>query len=206
MIDVANIGGVILAGGQSRRMQGQNKSFMTLDHKPMILHVIMRLQAQLSSIAINANDDLDIYRGFGTPVISDKIKNYAGPLAGIASAMEWGEKAGLSHIVTVATDTPFFPENLVQKLAEQDEGNIITIARSGGFKHPAFGIWQTDLHADLTHWLKTSDTMKVMAYVMDHYHDFADFEFAGDLDPFFNVNTPEDLAIAERYLTGGKTQ
>ena len=206
MIEPQKIGGVILAGGQSRRMQGHNKSFVTLGDKPMIVHALERLQAQLSNIAINANDDLEAYQALGIPVISDAPKNYSGPLAGVASAMAWGKRIGLSHVVTVATDTPFFPKNLALKLATLAEPNSIVIARSDGFKHPTFGLWPTHLHQDLNNWLTTSDTMKVMAYIMSQDHNFVDFEFKGDHDPFFNINTPEDLASAETLLLEKATQ
>ncbi|WP_412048827.1 molybdenum cofactor guanylyltransferase MobA [Hoeflea sp. Naph1] len=199
------ITGLVLAGGLSRRMGGGEKALQMLAGQSMISRVIDRIAPQVDQLAINANSDPEPYLQYGLPVLPDTIGGHVGPLAGVLTGLEWAAKLpGITHIVSAATDTPFLPLDLVDRFSELAGPERIVIARSGGNRHSVFGLWPVALRDDLAEWLVTSDTMKVLAWV--HRHDFAfcDFEADGDgvPDPFFNANTPEELAEAERHLAG----
>lgn len=195
---------VILAGGRSTRMGGGDKVLETLAGKPVLAHVIERLRPQAGPIALNANGDPARFEGFGLPVIGDTVGGFAGPLAGILAGMEWASRAaaGSRHLLSVAGDTPFFPADLAERLsnAAGTDGKIV-LARSGGRAHPVFGLWPLDLRGDLLRFLTDAKTFKVMAFAEASGHLLANFPMAkaGDreVDPFFNVNTVEELATAE---------
>nr|WP_276562395.1 molybdenum cofactor guanylyltransferase MobA [Hoeflea prorocentri] len=200
--------GCVLAGGLSRRMGGGDKSLRPLGDGSMLSRVVERLRPQVGRLLLNANGDPERFSQFGLPVVADQVEGFAGPLAGISAAMEWASihEPGMSHIVTAASDTPFFPTDLVAGLLSANDGGSETIvmATSGGFRHPVFSLWPVCLRDDLTAWLRDTDTLKVMAWVQRH--DLLSVEFAnvetaaGPVDPFFNANTPEDLAAAEDIL------
>ncbi len=200
--------GVILAGGQSRRMGGGDKGLLPLAGRPMLGHVISRFQAQVQPIALNANGDPERFCDFNLPVIADPIEGFAGPLSGILAGMNWAarEHPDISHIVTAAGDTPFFPEDLVQRLiaAANDNAQCVVLAGSGGHRHPVFGLWPVAFRNDLATWMAESDTFKVLAWVQRHANAVAEFPLhdtkTGQVDPFFNVNTRDDLIAAEAYL------
>ena len=196
--------GVVLAGGQSRRMGGEDKALKPLAGRPMIAHVIERLAPQVGAMAINANDDPARFAGLSLPVFADTIGGHAGPLAGVLAAMRFAQSMETtpSHIATAATDTPFFPADIVTRLAsEVTTADTIAMATSDGNRHPVFALWPVALADDLHGWLTTTDTFKVMAWVRRHRLVEVDFDMLADGgDPFFNVNTPADLADAEARL------
>jgi molybdenum cofactor guanylyltransferase len=199
----SEIAGLVLAGGLSRRMGGGEKGLQLLAGQSMISRVIGRIAPQVDALAINANSDPDPYLEFGLPVLPDTIGGHVGPLAGVLTGLEWAATLpGVNHVVSAATDTPFLPLDLVERFAALAGPERIIIARSDGNRHPVFGLWPVVLRQDLAEWLATSDTMKVLAWV--HRHDFAfcDFEADGDgaPDPFFNANTPEELAEAAAFI------
>lgn len=196
--------GVILAGGQSRRMGGGDKGLLDLGGQSLLQHVIDRLEPQVASVALNANGDADRFSDFGLPVIADETADFAGPLAGVLTGMVWGAAQGANHIVTVAADTPFFPCDLVPQLQLALEGDAqIALAatpdpKRGMARHPTFGIWPTALADDLRRAL-ADGTRKVVAWTDRHGTAMAEFP-ATPFDPFFNVNTPEDLIRAQELL------
>ena len=200
--------GVILAGGQSRRMGGGDKGLLLLAGQPMLSHVIRRLRTQVEPTALNANGDPDRFSGFNLPVIADPIEGFAGPLSGVLAGMNWvtHEWPDVTHIVTIASDTPFFPADLVQRLVKSADGNEhrVVLAGSNGFRHPVFGLWPVELKDDLAAWMAATDTYKVLAWVKRHDNAVAEFDMcnsaSGPVDPFFNVNTREDLGSAEEFL------
>ena len=206
------VAGVILAGGLSRRMGGGDKSLRYLDKRPLIGHVIERLHEQATPLALNANGDPSRFSAFGLPVIADATRDFAGPLAGVLAGMRWAAKAApdARFIVTAACDTPFFPLDLVKRLlGSTDEANpCIALAASGGQIHPVFGLWPIAFAEDLVLSLEEG-TRKVLHWTDRHPHcivEFAFTDFGGNrVDPFFNANTPEDLAEAERLLTMERT-
>jgi molybdopterin-guanine dinucleotide biosynthesis protein A len=201
--------GCVLAGGLSRRMGGGEKALLPLGGRPMLARVIERLHPQTGRLILNANGDPERLRSFGLPVVSDNITGFAGPLAGVEAGMKWAidHAENATHIATAATDTPFFPENLVSALVAAVGGaDDIVMAASAGNRHPVFALWPLSLHGDLHGWLQQTDTFKVMAWVRGHRLALVDFPpvtLAGqEIDPFFNANTPEEFAAAERLVAG----
>lgn len=198
------IAGVILAGGLSRRMGGGDKTLLVLGGRPLLSHVISGLGRQVGPIALNANGDPARLRSFGLPVVSDTIEGFAGPLAGVLAGMEWArQKDGVKALVSVAGDTPFFPDNLVAELANATKGRLdrIVIACSGGRRHPVFALWPLSLRDPLSTFLTEKNDRSVAAFAASHHAVEQDYplETFGTMtaDPFFNINTPEDLAKAE---------
>ena len=197
--------GIILAGGLSRRMGGVEKSLIQLGNKTLLEHVRSRAERQLANLAINANGDLTRFDFTGLPVIADPIEGHAGPLAGVLAGLQWAKvNTQATHILTVAADTPFFPEDIVSTLeraAANQPDNTIALASSGGRIHPVFGLWAVSVCDDLELFLTTLDNRKVLAFVDRHNLVEVHFESSGGMDPFFNINTPDDLALAQEWLT-----
>jgi len=205
--------GVILAGGLATRMGGGDKALLPLGDRPILRHVIDRLAPQVAGLALNANGDPARFGAYGLPVIADPLPDYPGPLAGVLAGLDWAAEQGAEAIVTVAGDTPFFPADLVETLqdaadgqphplvlAATPRGSQITksMSRSGLIRHPTFGLWPVALRDDLRAAL-VDGLKKVVLWTDRHGGREALFE-PGARDPFFNVNTPEDLALADRVL------
>jgi molybdopterin-guanine dinucleotide biosynthesis protein A len=206
-----DIAGIILAGGLSRRMGGGDKPLGRLAGRPLLEHVIARLTPQVGPLAINANGDPSRFSAFGLPVVADTVAGFAGPLAGILAGLEWAAANATAHrLVTVAGDTPFFPGDLVTRLAEASEErpDTIAVASSNGRWHPTFALWPVELATTLRTALVDRDQRRVQAFIERCDHVAVDFAFprvAGmAYDPFFNVNTPDDLAEAERLARAMK--
>jgi len=193
------IAGIILAGGQARRMGGGDKALLPLAGRPLLAHVIDRLAPQVAEIALNANGDPARLARFGLPVIADTVPGFAGPLAGVLAGMRWAAARGHALIASAAADTPFFPTDLVARLQAARGGQPIAMAATddperGLSEHPTFALWPVDLADDLERALTTSTMRKVIVWTSRH--GCARAVFQGDY-PFFNVNTPEDLAEAD---------
>lgn len=200
------IAGLVLAGGQSRRMGGGAKSHRLLGGRPMIARVIERFAPQVGSLAISANSSREAYAAFDLPILPDLRPGHAGPLAGLEAGLDWaGRLAGITYLATVATDAPFVPRDLVARCLAEAGPRRIVLARSVTGEHPVFGLWPLALRDDLSEWLATSPTMKVFAWIRRHDVAWCDFdpEDEGGPDPFFNANTPDDLAEAEAFLARG---
>lgn len=197
---------VILAGGRSTRM-GTPKATVSLGGRSMLAHVIDRLRPQVASIAVNVNAGPDIVLPSDTAVIADTIPGFAGPLAGVLAAMRRVAKAApdASHVLTVPIDTPFFPGTLAARLedAVRSAGEI-AVAWSLGEMHPLFALWPVGLADDLDAWIRTDEKRRVRAFIARHPSVAVDFApiatTAGPLDPFFNINTPQQLEEAEAWL------
>ena len=197
------IAGVILAGGLATRMGGGDKALLSLSGRTLLERVIDRLRPQVGPLALNANGDPARFAAFGLPVLADTVEGFAGPLAGILAGLRWAEAQGCTHVASAAADTPFFPADLVERLAEaaRAEGQPIALAATqdperGLSDHPTFGLWPVALADDLEDWLRSGER-KVVVWTRRHGAARAVFEDAGAY-PFFNVNTPEDVAEAER--------
>ncbi|MCB1386192.1 MAG: molybdenum cofactor guanylyltransferase MobA [Nitratireductor sp.] len=212
MTEPAALTGVILAGGLSRRMEGPEKTLLELAGKPLIAHVRDRLARQIAPVLVNANGDPARFAFLGLPVVADTVSGFAGPLAGTLAAMEWlidrdPELADSdAAIVTVAGDTPFFPADLVARLgatrdASQAREATIAMAFSGGNRHPTFALWPIALAGALRHFLAVEMERKVMLFAQRYRLVRVEFEAGADRDPFFNINTPGDLATAEALLS-----
>lgn len=192
--------GVILAGGQATRMGGGDKGLLPLGDSTILEQVINRLSPQVAGLALNANGDPARFSHTRLPVLSDSIPGFAGPLAGVLAGLDWAAGEGADHIVTAAADTPFFPADLVPVLLDASEttGHPIALARTDNGRHPTFGLWPVALRDDLRTALNDG-LRKVVLWTDKHGTAMADFP-TGAFDPFFNVNTPEDLAKAQSYL------
>jgi molybdenum cofactor guanylyltransferase len=197
--------GVLLAGGQARRMGGGDKCLRPLGGRAILDRVIERARPQVRALLLNANGDPDRFAAFGLPVASDVVEGFAGPLAGVLTGMEWA----LAHhrdcpwIATLATDTPFVPQDLVARLlaAVEGQGADLACAASGGRAHPVFGLWPVRLADDLRRAMTQDAVRKVDVWTARHRLVQVDFPCA-PFDPFFNTNRPEDLARAEELLAG----
>ncbi|WP_331374501.1 molybdenum cofactor guanylyltransferase MobA [Sinorhizobium chiapasense] len=196
---------VILAGGRSSRM-GRPKAALVLDGRTMLDYIIERLAPQVGSIALNLNADPGIDLPQGLPVLTDMVPGYFGPLAGILTAMRHAAEVAphAAHVLTVPTDTPFFPDDLVGRFSSAPdlEGKIV-VAYSGGEMHPLFALWPVAIADDLEAWIRTDTKLRVRAFIARHPSAAVDFPMiatkAGPLDPFFNINTPEELQQAEAW-------
>jgi len=194
---------VLLAGGLSRRMGGGDKCLRAIAGRPILDHVIERLRPQARDLVINANGDPARFAAFGLPVVADAVEGYAGPLAGVLTGMLWA-RANVPEavdIVTVPTDGPFVPRDLVSRLlaARATAGAVLAQAASDGQVHPVVGLWPVRLADDLRRALVEEGVRKVDIWTARHPLVTVAFETA-PVDPFFNANRPEDLAEAERLL------
>jgi molybdopterin-guanine dinucleotide biosynthesis protein A len=191
--------GVILAGGRARRMGGGDKAFLVLDGVPLIERVTDRLRPQVAAMVISANGAEERFARFGLPVVADTVPGFAGPLAGLLAGMEWARTTvgGASHVVTVAVDTPFFPADLVARLSSAVPGGGLAVAASGGRPHPVFALTSLGLAADLAAFIAERRSLKVADWQARQVATVVDFDpTAEGGDPFFNINTPDDLVIA----------
>jgi molybdenum cofactor guanylyltransferase len=202
-----DVAGVLLAGGRSSRMGGGDKGLLEIAGRPMLAHVVERLKPQVGPMAINANGDPARFARFGLPVVPDTVGGFAGPLAGVLAGMRWAAGAAprASAIVTVSTDAPFLPRDLVARLraAVAQRPTAVALASSGGELHPVIGLWPVALADDLEaaldaglrkvlHWTDRHGTVPV---------DFPFVEIGGRaVDPFFNANTPAELDEARAML------
>lgn len=186
-----------------------DKALLDIGGKPMLAHVADRLAPQVGKMLISANGDLSRFSALGLPVAADTVGEYAGPLAGLLAGMRWSERNApeATHIVSVSTDTPFLPADLVVQLqsAVQLRQTAVAIAQSGAQLHSVIALWPVSLANDLEAAL-LSGTRKVSDWT-DRCETvavtFPPVEYHGrSIDPFFNTNTPEDLAIARQLFAG----
>ncbi|MBO9478393.1 molybdenum cofactor guanylyltransferase MobA [Shimia sp. R11_0] len=202
--------GVILAGGLATRMGGGDKGRLELSGQSILDHVLARFQPQVATVALNANGDPARFADLGLPVIADSVEGYAGPLAGVLAGLDWAATQGADTIVTAAADTPFFPCDLVPQLllAAEDRRYPLALSASQGadgkvWRQPTFGLWPVALRHDLRAALDDG-LRKVVLWTDKHEAGQAVFPVS-DIDPFFNVNTPEELQTARR-LAGEQTR
>jgi len=194
--------GVILAGGQARRMGGGDKGLLDLGGKTLLAEVISRLAPQCDTVVLNANGDPDRFCDIDITVIPDSVSGYPGPLAGVLAGMDYAAQLGLSYVLTAAADTPFLPRDLGARLHNslQTDAQPIALAatRDGDrvIRQPTFGLWPVVLRDDLRQAI-TSGVSKVVLWTDRHGMSTAVFD-TDQYDPFFNVNTPEDLIEARR--------
>ncbi len=201
------VAGVLMAGGQSRRMGGGDKCLRALAGQPILDHVIARVRPQVGPLLLNANGDPARFAGFGLPVAADVVGDFAGPLAGVLTGLEWAaaQAPGRTWLASFATDAPFLPADLVERLlaAVEAEGADMACAASHGRDHPVFGLWPLGLAGDLRRAMVEEGLRKVDLWTARYKLVSVDFPLvetpAGPLDPFFNTNRPEDLAEAERF-------
>ena len=187
--------GAIIAGGRSRRMGAREKAFLSLAGKPILAHVIERIAPQVDQLIINANGDTSRFGKFGLTVIPDVLTSLTTPLAGLHAALEFAKKAGAEVLVTVPSDTPFLPADLVGRLLEN--GGNAAIAAAGCQEHYIIGAWKMALLDDLGGAIAKDNLFRVKDWVQRISAEVVAWP-TDPFDPFFNVNTPEDLQRAEQ--------
>ena len=197
------IAGLLLAGGQSRRMGGGDKAMMKLGGETLLARIVARVRPQVGPLVLNANGDLSRFVGFGLPIAPDVVEGYAGPLAGVLTGLEWARAhaPGCDYVASFACDAPFVPPDLVTRLrAAMAEANAdMACAASGGREHPVFALWPVRLADDLRRAVLDEGVRKVDAWT--GRYTLARAAFSTDpVDPFFNVNAPQDMAAAEALL------
>ena len=194
-----SVAGILLAGGQSRRMGGGDKCLRPLGATTILARVIERAAPQVAALALNANGDPARFAPFGLPVIADSIPDFAGPLAGVLAGLDWAASrgAGDSHVASFATDAPFLPNDLVARFvaAREREGAELVCAASGGRTHPVFGLWPIALRDTLRRAMVEEGIRKVDAWTARYRLAIVDYPVE-PFDPFFNTNRPDDLAVA----------
>jgi molybdopterin-guanine dinucleotide biosynthesis protein A len=179
-------------------MGGGDKSLKLLGDRPILAHVIGRIQPQVGVLALNANGDPARFAEWRLPVVADAIADYPGPLAGIQAGMAWMREhhPDIADILTAPADTPFLPADLVERLQAARQGADIAVASSGGRPHPVVALWPVRLAEELYRLVTEDGMRRVTDFARRYTIAYADFP-VGDIDPFFNINRPEDLARAE---------
>lgn len=197
--------GLILAGGLSRRMGGGDKALLPLAGRPMLAHVIARMEGSVHPLAINANGDPARFAAFGLPVLPDTMAGQAGPLAGVLTGLEWCARLepAPSCLLTVPADTPFLPADLVERLTAAARPGHPVVAESLGRPHPVAALWPASIRDDLARFLSSPENRSVMSFLRDHGFTAAGFPCPDGRDPFANINTPEDLAKAGNRIAEG---
>jgi molybdopterin-guanine dinucleotide biosynthesis protein A len=193
--------GLVLAGGLARRMGGGDKPLVRIGGSAILDRVLARLKPQCNPIILNANGDPTRFAATGLAVVPDNVPGFAGPLAGILAGLDWTAECapGMQWIASVPGDCPFLPKDLVARLAAARAANGLPLAcaRSGEWRHPVVGLWPTALRDDLRRALTEDGLRKIEVWTARHGVAVADWP-SEPVDPFFNVNTPEDAVAAER--------
>jgi molybdopterin-guanine dinucleotide biosynthesis protein A len=193
--------GLVLAGGLARRMGGGDKPMTRIGGATILARVLERMSPQCARLVLNANGDPARFADTGLPVIADDVPDFAGPLAGILAGLDWAaaHAPDIATVVSVPGDCPFLPRDLVARLEEARaaSGQPLACARSGEWRHPVVGLWPVALRADLRRALTQESMRKIELWTARHGVALAEWP-AEPVDPFFNVNTPEDAAAAER--------
>src|SRR3954469_3339045 len=193
--------GLILAGGFAPRMGGGDKALTRVGSKTILSRVIERMTPQCQRLILNANGDPTRFADTGLPVIPDDVPDFAGPLAGILAGLDWAavHAQEVAYVASAPGDCPFLPRDLVARLhqARAAAGQPLACARSGEWRHPVVGVWPVALRADLRHALTQEDLRKIELWTARRGLALACWP-PEPIDPFFNVNTPEDAAAAER--------
>ncbi len=195
--------GAILGGGLARRMNGVDKSLLQLSGRPLLSHVRERLASQCEGVILNANGDLTRFGDLDMPIVPDSVSGYPGPLAGILAALEWASlhRPTIEWVVSVPADTPLIPTDLVRRLHEsrQEEGQRLACASSGSQDHFVIGLWPVWLRYDLRQSLVETEIRRVESWARLHGMTRTEWPMTPS-DPFFNINTPEDLAKARSFI------
>ncbi|MPZ39165.1 MAG: molybdenum cofactor guanylyltransferase MobA [Rhizobiales bacterium] len=193
--------GLILAGGLARRMGGGDKARIMIGGRTILDRVLATMTPQCTRLVINANGDPARFGDTCLPVVADSVPDFAGPLAGILAGLDWAaaQAPDIADIVSVPGDCPFLPSDLVARLAAArvQAKTPLACARSGDWRHPVVGLWPVALREDLRHALLVEGLHKIEMWTARHGAAIADWP-TEPVDPFLNVNTPGDVAAAER--------
>lgn len=199
--EIGPIVGIILAGGRAERMGGGDKCLRQVGGEAILARIIARVRPQVEALVLNANGDPARFASYGVPVVPDSVPDFAGPLAGVLAGLEWAEAnhPQAHYVVTMPADGPFVPRDLVQRLADTlvaEDAELVTAA-AGVQTYPVVGLWPVRLREALHAALVTEGVHKVDAWTGRFRRAIASFP-VDPIDPFFNANTPEQLAEAER--------
>jgi molybdenum cofactor guanylyltransferase len=193
--------GLVLAGGLARRMGGGDKAMIRIGGKTILERVLARLRPACVHIVLNANGDPARFASYQLPVVPDSVPDFAGPLAGILAGLDWAAEHAphIAWMASVPGDCPFLPEDLVARLhaVRAGEGTPLACAQSGDWRHPVAGLWPVALRDDLRRALVDEGLRKIEVWTARHGVAIAAWPDK-PVDPFFNVNTPEDAAVAEK--------
>lgn len=197
---------VILAGGQATRMGGGDKCLRSVGGRRLIDIVLERLGPQCAPLVLNANGDPVRFADLGLPVVADSLTGHPGPLAGVLAGLDWAAAQGAEHVISVAADTPFFPRDMASRLWEARSAAGLALAATPDDtgrlrRHPTFGLWPVSLRDDLRAALE-GGLRKIVLWTDEHGAGTARFE-ATPFDPFFNINTPEDVLLADQLIGAG---
>jgi len=203
MGDEIKIPGLILAGGRGLRLGGGDKPLRDLAGRPMLDHIIARIAPQCDGVILNVHGDPARFTSYGLPMIADALEGFAGPLAGILAGLDYlaRERPEAREMLSVSGDCPFLPHDLVARLshARTHQAADLAIAASAGQLHPTIAVWSVGLRDDLRRALVDEHCRAVQRFAARHREAVVGWP-ATPVDPFFNINTPEDLATAERLL------
>jgi molybdenum cofactor guanylyltransferase len=213
-VEKSAVTGVLLAGGRSSRMGGADKALAVAGGRPLLAHVIERAGPQVGSLVINSNRAPEHFEAFGLPIAADPVPGFPGPLAGVLAGFLWSREhhPEAQFVASVPADTPFLPDDLVEKLhrALSASGAAIAIAASNGRSHPVAALWTVSIEDRIADALQRGD-YKMHDFVTRHSAvsvEFPAYVRGGQsIDPFFNANTPDDLEAVDAFLSsnGGKT-
>ena len=201
-----NILVAILAGGQSKRM-GKDKLFLELNNRKLIEHTIDKVKKYLKKVIIITNQDNNFFSKNNLTTVKDCIEGQLGPLVGILTAMKWAKEnlTNYSWIATFPCDTPFYPETIIQKFIEKskEKDSLLLCASSHGRKHNIFGLWSIELYEKLYDDLINNKIRKVQDWIEKNKITNVEFNF-NEYDPFFNINTLDDLEAAKKIIKNEK--
>jgi molybdopterin-guanine dinucleotide biosynthesis protein A len=194
--------GLVLAGGLARRMGGGDKALIRIGRETILERALVRLRPQCAGVVINANGDPARFARFGLAIVADDVAGFAGPLAGILAGLDWlaANAPTTAWLASVPGDCPFLPRDLVRRLhaARIAAGAPLACAKSGDWRHPVVGLWPVGLREDLRRAVVDEGLRKIEMWTARHGVGLAEWP-AAPVDPFFNVNTPEDAAQAQLF-------
>lgn len=207
MAGSADIAGIVLAGGRGRRLGQGEKCLRRLGARSLLEHAVARATPQTATLLLSFNGDACSLPACGLPVIADTVPGFAGPLAGVLAGLEYlqAHRHGARWLASFACDCPWFPRDLVQRLLHQadGDGSEVAVARSAGRLHPVFALWSCDLAGPLHDALTQQQIRGAGEFLRTRRHVAVDWP-ATPFDPFFNINTPAELALAEARLANGE--
>jgi molybdopterin-guanine dinucleotide biosynthesis protein A len=197
--------GAILAGGLARRLGGGDKTLRMVGGRTVLDRLVDRVAPQVTQLIVNANDDPRRFEGLGLPVVADSLPGHLGPLAGVLAALDWTAESepGIEWVVTVPGDAPFLPPDLVARLhaGRRRDGAALACASSYGRTHPVIALWPVSIRGELRSAVAEQDIRRIDRFT-GRYTCAVEEWPTQPADPFFNVNTPEDLAEADRLVAG----
>lgn len=202
------IAAVILAGGEGRRMGGRSKARLALGGRPLLQHVLARIAAQVSAIALSTREAALTEIAPSLPLLPDRHADRRGPLAGILAGMDWARAAhpGTRWLLSLPVDCPFLPVDLVPRLlARAALGDVrVVVAASCGAEHRAVALWDVTLADELEAVVEAAEDLSIRRFYRCFPHAAVDFPMEEGRDPFFNINTPEALGRAQQAFKMGE--